>query len=83
MSGGRIEMEETKIGRLDHKIEKLKIVKKVLGTVEAMRSEVRSATFDRPLSDRARALGRDRDGVARHAFDTHDGQQCDQCDRVG
>src|SRR6202451_668269 len=31
---GRQEMEETKIGRLDHKIEKLKIVKQVVG-VEA------------------------------------------------
>src|SRR3954464_5749073 len=28
---GRLEMEETKIGRLDHKIEKLKIVKLVPG----------------------------------------------------
>ena len=37
---GRLELEESKIGRLDHKIDKLKIVKNVLG-VEAMRSEVR------------------------------------------
>ncbi|HVJ66345.1 MAG TPA: aldehyde dehydrogenase family protein [Caulifigura sp.] len=29
---GRLEMEETKIGRLDHKIEKLKIIKLVPGT---------------------------------------------------
>src|SRR5204862_8129223 len=29
---GRMEMEETKIGRLDHKIEKLKIIKLVPGT---------------------------------------------------
>ena len=28
---GRIELEETKIGRLDHKIEKLKVLKKVPG----------------------------------------------------
>jgi len=37
---GRLELEESKIGRLDHKIDKLKIVKNVLG-VEAMRSEIR------------------------------------------
>ena len=35
---GRLEFEETKIGRLDHKIEKLKIIKKVPG-VEWMRSD--------------------------------------------
>jgi len=38
---GRRELEETGIGRLDHKIEKLRIVKKVLG-VEALRIEARS-----------------------------------------
>ncbi|MCW5962969.1 MAG: aldehyde dehydrogenase [Bryobacterales bacterium] len=37
----RMELEETKLGRLDHKIEKLKIIPNVLG-VEAMRSEARS-----------------------------------------
>lgn len=37
----RIELEETKLGRLDHKVEKLKLIPKVLG-VEAMRSEARS-----------------------------------------
>jgi aldehyde dehydrogenase len=37
----RMELAETTLGRLDHKIEKLKIVKNVLG-VEAMRSAVRS-----------------------------------------
>jgi aldehyde dehydrogenase len=36
---GRLELEETKIGRLDHKIEKLKIIKRVPG-VEALRSDV-------------------------------------------
>lgn len=35
---GRLEFEETKIGRLDHKIEKLKIIKKVPGT-EWLRSD--------------------------------------------
>ncbi len=35
---GRMELEETKIGRLDHKIEKLKIVKLVPGT-EFLRSD--------------------------------------------
>lgn len=38
---GRLEMEETKIGRLDHKIEKLRLIKHVLG-VEAMRTEART-----------------------------------------
>lgn len=37
----RVELAETGLGRLDHKIEKLKIVKNVLG-VEAMQSQVRS-----------------------------------------
>ena len=35
---GRMELAETKIGRLDHKIEKLKIIKLVPG-IEAMRSD--------------------------------------------
>lgn len=38
---GRMEMEETKIGRLDHKIEKLKIVKLVPG-VEFLRTDAMS-----------------------------------------
>ena len=38
---GRAELEETKIGRLDHKIEKLRFIRKVLG-VEVMRAEVRT-----------------------------------------
>ena len=38
---GKAELEETKIGRLDHKIEKLRLVKRVLG-VEAMRTEART-----------------------------------------
>jgi aldehyde dehydrogenase len=38
---GRMEMEETKVGRLDHKIEKLKSVRHVLG-VEAMQTAARS-----------------------------------------
>lgn len=40
-SWARMELEETKLGRLDHKVEKLKIIPNVLG-VEAMRSEARS-----------------------------------------
>ena len=39
----RMELNETGLGRLDHKIEKLKAVKFVLG-VEAMRSDARSDT---------------------------------------
>jgi aldehyde dehydrogenase len=38
---GRMEMEETKVGRLDHKILKLQNMRYVLG-VEAMRSDARS-----------------------------------------
>lgn len=38
---GRMELEETKVGRLDHKIQKLKNMKYVLG-VEAMHSEART-----------------------------------------
>ena len=38
---GRMELEETRIGRLDHKIAKLKAMRYVLG-VEAMRSDARS-----------------------------------------
>jgi len=38
---GRLEMEETKIGRLDHKIEKLKIIKLVPG-VEYLRTDAYS-----------------------------------------
>ncbi|MBI4892156.1 MAG: aldehyde dehydrogenase EutE [Acidobacteria bacterium] len=37
----RLELEETKLGRLDHKIDKLKLVKNVLG-VEAMETQARS-----------------------------------------
>ena len=38
---GRMELEETRIGRLDHKIEKLKVIRNVLG-VEAVKTEARS-----------------------------------------
>jgi aldehyde dehydrogenase len=38
---GRMELEETKVGRLDHKIQKLKNMRYVLG-VEAMHSEART-----------------------------------------
>jgi aldehyde dehydrogenase len=38
---GKMELEETKVGRLDHKIQKLKNMKYVLG-VEAMHSEART-----------------------------------------
>jgi aldehyde dehydrogenase len=38
---GRMELEETKVGRLDHKIQKLRNMRYVLG-VEAMRSDARS-----------------------------------------
>ena len=40
---GKMELEESKVGRLDHKIQKLKNMQYVLG-VEAMRSDARSDT---------------------------------------
>ena len=40
---GRLELDETQIGRLDHKIEKLKVIRNVLG-VEALKTEARSDT---------------------------------------
>ena len=49
---GRQEYAETQIGRADHKIEKLRIVKQVLG-VEAMRSDVRADTTGVCLIERA------------------------------
>jgi aldehyde dehydrogenase len=38
---GRLELEETRIGRLDHKIEKLRVIRKVPG-VEALKTETLS-----------------------------------------
>ena len=48
----RIELEETGLGRLDHKIEKLRIIKNVAG-VEAMRSQSRSDATGLCLIERA------------------------------
>src|SRR5246127_4236003 len=49
---GRMEMEETKVGRLDHKILKLQNMRYVLG-VEAMRSDARSAETGLCIIERA------------------------------
>jgi aldehyde dehydrogenase len=49
---GRLEMEETKIGRLDHKIEKLKIVKLVPG-VEFLRTEAKTGDHGVTLTEYA------------------------------
>jgi aldehyde dehydrogenase len=49
---GRTELLETKVGRLDHKIEKLKNIQYVLG-VEAMRSDARSDTSGLCVIERA------------------------------
>jgi len=49
---GKLELEETKVGRLDHKIQKLKNMKYVLG-VEAMRSDVRTDKSGLCLIERA------------------------------
>ena len=48
----RMELDETGLGRLDHKIQKLEIVKNVLG-VEAMRSDARSDKYGLCLIERA------------------------------
>src|SRR5262249_43162575 len=49
---GRLELEETKIGRLDHKIEKLKIVKLVPG-VEFLRTDAMSGDHGIMLTEYA------------------------------
>ena len=49
---GRMEMEETKVGRLDHKILKLQNMRYVLG-VEAMRSDARSDSTGLCIIERA------------------------------
>lgn len=48
----RIELDETKLGRLDHKIEKLKSIPSVLG-VEALRTEARSDSSGLCVIERA------------------------------
>jgi len=48
----RLELAETKLGRLDHKIEKLKIVKNVLG-VEALQIQARSDASGLCIIERA------------------------------
>src|SRR5581483_6680662 len=49
---GRMELEETRVGRLDHKILKLENMRHVLG-VEAMRSDARSDATGLCLIERA------------------------------
>jgi aldehyde dehydrogenase len=49
---GRRELEETRIGRLDHKIEKLRSIKKVLG-VEALQIQARSDASGLTVIERA------------------------------
>jgi len=49
---GRMEMEETKVGRLDHKIAKLTNMRFVLG-VEAMRSDAKSGSTGLCIIERA------------------------------
>lgn len=49
---GRLELEETKIGRLDHKIEKLKIVKLVPG-VEFMKTDAKTGDHGVTLTEYA------------------------------
>jgi aldehyde dehydrogenase len=49
---GKMEFEESKVGRLDHKIQKLKNMRYVLG-IEAMRSDARSDTSGLCIIERA------------------------------
>ena len=63
---GRMELEETKVGRLDHKILKLTNMRFVLG-VDAMHTEARS-NHTGVVHHRARAVGRDRHDAAGDAF---------------
>ncbi len=49
---GKLELDETGLGRLDHKIQKLEIVKNVLG-VEDMRSDARTDKYGMCLIERA------------------------------
>lgn len=49
---GKLELDETGLGRLDHKIQKLEIVKNVLG-VESMRSDARTDKYGMCLIERA------------------------------
>ncbi|MFK7777362.1 MAG: aldehyde dehydrogenase EutE [Gimesia sp.] len=49
---GRLEMEETKIGRLDHKIEKLHLIKKIPG-VEFLKTEAVSGDYGISLTEYA------------------------------
>lgn len=49
---GRLELEETKIGRLEHKIEKLRLIRRVLG-VEALESAVRTDSSGMTLIEAA------------------------------
>jgi aldehyde dehydrogenase len=48
----KMELDETKLGRLDHKVQKLEIVKNVLG-VESMRSDARTDSTGLCLIERA------------------------------
>jgi aldehyde dehydrogenase len=48
----KLELDETKLGRLDHKVQKLEIVKNVLG-VESMRSDARTDSTGLCLIERA------------------------------
>ena len=63
---GKMELEETKVGRLDHKILKLTNMRFVLG-VDALHTRG-AQQHDRCVFDRARAVGRDRDDAAGDAF---------------
>ncbi len=79
---GRMELEETKIGRLDHKIAKLHAMRHVVG-VEAMRRVDARTRLDGPLRGRERALGRDRHDPAGHPLGADDGEQRHQHPRGG
>ena len=79
---GEIEFAETKIGRLDHKIEKLKICGDLVPGVEFLERMAFSGDFGLTIIDFA-PWGVDRCGDAFHAQRADAHRQCDQHDRRG
>ena len=78
---GALEFEETKIGRLEHKIEKLQIA--ASGSRRRVAQDERGERIAWPLPRGVRALRRDRRGHAGHPFDSDAFGQRHQHDRCG
>ncbi len=78
---GAMELAETKVGRLDHKIEKLQILELVPGVEFLQHASRRRKQW--PLHRGIRAVRRDRRGHAGDAQHSHAFGQRDQHDRFG